>query len=142
MKILVAYESKTGHTQQAAEAIAAAARNLGHQITVKRFPEVNAYDTQTADVLFLGTWVQGMFIFGMKPAGVSQWIPALPSIKGKSVALFCTYAFRPGGALRTLGALLEEQGAVIMGDQAFPRGNPDKNADSFVSGIISAAEAR
>lgn len=142
MKILVAYESKTGHTQQAAEAIGTAARNLGHQITVKRFVEVNAYDTQTADILFLGTWVQGMFIFGMKPAGVGQWIPALPSIKGKSVALFCTYAFRPGGALRSLGALLEEQGARIIGDHAFNRSNPGKDADSFVSGIVNAVEMR
>jgi flavodoxin len=141
MKVLVAYESKSDATRQAAEAIAAAARSMGNQITLKSLGEVNAYDTQTADVLFLGTWAEGSLI-RLKPAGAAQWVRALPSLRGKAVATFCTYGLRPGGVLRQLNGLLEEEGAVIMGDQAFSKGSADRDAESFVSGIISAVEAR
>jgi flavodoxin len=141
MKVLVAYEGQSQPARKVAEAIAAEARNLGNQTTLKSLGEVNAYDTQTADVLFLGTWAEGMLL-NVKPAGAARWVPALPSLRGKAVATFCTYGFRAGGALRKLNALLEEQGARIMGDQAFSNGSAGKNVESFVSGILNAVEMR
>jgi flavodoxin len=141
MNVLIAYNSRTGHTHQAADAIATAARKLGHEASVKRVSEVQAGDVQAADVLFVGTWVAGFILFGVKPAGADQWVPALPSLDGKPVAVFCTYAFNPRGSLRTLANLLEKRGAKIQGQHAFHRSQTSAGAEEFVSQVLQVANA-
>lgn len=140
MNVLVLYQSKSGHTREAAEAIAQATQNLNHETIVKAVSQVRASDIENADVLFVGTWVQGFILFGVKPAGASLWVPALPSLKGKSVGVFCTYAFSPRDSLRALGAMLEARGATILGQHAFHRRRPRHGADLFVQKIVQSAE--
>jgi flavodoxin len=139
MNVLIAYYSRTGYTRQAADAIAAAARKMGHEVVVKRVAEVQEGDVQAADALFVGTWVAGLILFGVRPAGVNEWVPALPSLTGKPVAVFCTYAFHPRGSLRTLAGLLEKRGANIRGQQAFHRRRTSQGAEEFVRGVLGAA---
>ena len=142
MNILVLYQSRKGHTQRTAEAIAQAARELGHEASVKSVIEVRKQDIEAAEVLLIGTWVQGFILFGVKPAGATLWVPALPSLEGKAVGVFCTYAVHPQGSLRALGAMLEARGAAVLGQRAFHRTRPGSGAASFVQGILELAERR
>jgi flavodoxin len=140
MNVLVLYQSRSGHTRDAAEAIAQAVRNLNYEVVVKSVIEVRKADVENADALFVGTWVQGLILFGVKPAGAELWVPALPSLEGKPVGVFCTYAFHPRASLRRLGALLAARGATILGERAFHRSRPGAGAESFVQSVLQSVE--
>ncbi|RPJ02729.1 MAG: hypothetical protein EHM39_01220 [Chloroflexi bacterium] len=136
MNVLVLYQSRNGHTRAAAEGIAEAARRLNHEAVVQSVSQVRAADIERADAIFIGTWVQGYILFGVKPAGATLWAPALPSLKGKAVGVFCTYAFSPRGSLHALGAMLEARGATVLGQHAFHRRRPQHGAEPFVQRIL------
>jgi len=140
MNVLVLYQSRSGHTRTAAEAIAQAARDLNHEVNVKSVIEVRKADVEQADALFVGAWVQGFILFGVKPAGAELWVPTLPSLEGKPVGVFCTYAFHPRGSLRALGAMLAARGAAVVGERAFHRSRPRAGAAPFVQSVLQAAE--
>jgi flavodoxin len=140
MNILVLYHSRNGHTRKVAEAITQTTQNLHHETIVKSVSQVHASDIEAADMLFIGTWVQGFILFGVKPAGASLWVPALPSLKGKAVGLFCTYVFSPLDSLRTLETLLEARGATILGQHAFHRRHLYNGVEPFAQRIIQLAE--
>jgi flavodoxin len=139
MKVLVVYHSRNGHTHQAAEAVAKAVRDQNAEVIVKSIAELRKVDVENANALFVGTWVHGMILFGVRPAGADQWVPSLPSLSGKPVGIFCTYAFHPRGSLKALTTLLEARGAVVKGKQAFHRSRPGDGADQFVSRVLSSA---
>lgn len=139
MNVLVLYNSRNGHTRSMAEAVAQAARDLKHNVTIKSVIEVRQTDIESADALFIGTWVHGLILFGVKPAGAELWVPALPSLEGKPVGVFCTYAFNPRGSLRALGAMLEARGARVVGQQAVHRSRPSEGAPGFVERVLKAA---
>jgi flavodoxin len=140
MNVLVLYQSRSGHTRDAAEAIAQATRNLNHEAVVESVIQVRAADIEKADVLFVGTWVQGFILFGVKPAGADLWVPALPSLEGKAVGVFCTYAFSPRGSLQALSEMLEARGATILGQHAFHRRRPQNGTELFAQRIVQLAE--
>jgi hypothetical protein len=93
-----------------------------------------------ADVLLVGTWIQGFILFDVRPAGAELWVKALPSLGGKPVGVFCTYAFHPRGSLQALGTLLTGRGATIAGERAFHRRRPGDGAAAFVQHVLQAAE--
>jgi flavodoxin len=140
MNVLVLYQSRGGHTRDAAEGIAEATRSLNHETVIKSVIEVRAADIEHADVLFVGTWVQGFILFGVKPAGADLWVPALPSLEGKVAAVFCTYAVSPRGSLQALGAMLRARGATILGERAFHRFRPRHGTEQFAQRIVHLAE--
>ena len=140
MKVLVLYQSRSGHTRDAAEAIAQAARDMNNETVVKSIIEVQKADVEKADALFIGTWIQGFILFGTKPAGAELWVPALPSLEGKPVGIFCTYAFNPRGSLQKLGAMLAARGAKILGQRAFHRSRPTEGAAAFVQSVLQPAK--
>jgi flavodoxin len=136
MKVLILFNSQKGHTQAAAEAMAQAARGQGHDAAIKAVSQTRASDVEAADLLFIGTWVQGFILFGVKPANATLWVPSLPSLKGKRVAVFCTYRFNPRGSLKALSAMLEARGAKIVGQQAFKRDQAVQGAEAFVKQVL------
>jgi flavodoxin len=140
MDVLVLYQSRKGHTRDAAEAIAQAARDLDCGVAVKSVIEVRKADIETADALFIGTWVHGLILFGVRPAGAELWVPALPSLEGKPVGVFCTYAFNPRDSLRVLGDMLIGRGATIIGQRAFHRSRPGDAAKQFVQSVLQSVE--
>ncbi len=140
MHVLTLYQSRSGHTRRAAEAIAKAVHDLGHSAAIKSVIEVRRADVEQADLLFIGTWTQGFILFGVKPAGAQLWVPALPPLAGKPVAVFCTYAFSPRRSLDRLSDLLAARGAVVVGQQAFYRGRPDERAGDFVRQALAAVD--
>jgi len=140
MNILVLYNSQNGHTRHAAEAVAQAARDQKHTVSMKSVIEVRKADVEAADALFVGTWVHGLILFGVRPAGAELWVPALPSLEGKPVGVFCTYAFNPRNSLRSLGTMLAGRGATTVGQHAFHRNHPGDNAAPFVQSVLQAAQ--
>jgi flavodoxin len=140
MNVLVLYQSRNGHTREAAEAIAQAARDLKYDAVVKSINEVSETDISRADRLFIGTWVSGLILFGVKPAGAELWVPSLPSLSGKRVGVFCTYAFNPRESLFTLGEMLKSRGATIVGERAFHRSRPTEGAAQFVQSVLHWSE--
>jgi len=139
MNVLVLYQSRKGHTKAAAEAIAQVARGLNHEVAVKSVIEVLQADVERADVLFVGTWVQGFILFGVRPAGADLWAAALPSLDGKPVGVFCTYLFNPRGSLGMLGDLLAARGGTLVGQRAFHQSRTDDGAEPFVQSALQAA---
>ncbi len=141
MQVLVLYQSRQGHTRQAAEAIGQAVRDQGHTVKVKSVIEVQKTDLEQADVLFVGTWVQGFILFGVKPAEARLWVPALPPLANKPTGIFCTYAFNPRSSLQQLATLLTGRGAKIVGQMAFHRTNPGEGAAAFVQSVLQTNTA-
>jgi len=139
MKALILYHSRAGHTRRAAEAVAGAVRAARHSAVVKSVIEVGPADIAQADVLFVGVWVQGYILLGVKPAGAALWAPALPPLAGKPIGVFCTYLFSPQGSLRQLSALLEARGGRVVAQRAFRRTNPGAGAEQFARQALQAA---
>jgi hypothetical protein len=100
--------------------------------------EVRQADVEQTDLLFIGTWVQGFILFGVKPAGADLWVPALPALKDKPVAVFCTYAFNPRRSLDRLSNLLVARGASIVGKRAFHRRRPGDGVGDFARQMLAA----
>lgn len=142
MSVLFLYNSQKGHTQAVAEAMAQTARGLGHDVTIKAVSQTRASDVQMADVVFIGTWVQGFILFGVKPANATLWVPALPSLQGKPVAIFCTCMVHPRSSLKKLATMLEGRGATVIAQQAFRRNNAVQGADAFVKQVLQSVEQR
>jgi len=136
MNVLVLYQSRNGHTHDVAEAIADVAEDQYHSVKIKSVIEVHQTDVDRADVVFVGTWVHGLIVFGVRPAEAELWVPRLPSLEGKPVGIYCTYAFSPRHSLDTLAEMLVEKGAIVVGQQAFHRNRTRDGADQFVNRVL------
>lgn len=140
MNVLVTYESRGGRTKRAADAIAEAARATGATVVVSPVSDATSERVEEADVLFVGSWVEGFIVIGVGPAGPAlHWIATLPALGGKPAAVFCTYAFNPRGTLAKLEAALAKKGAKVIGARAFHRKAPGAGADGFVKEVLRAA---
>ena len=137
MQILILYQSRKGYTRQTAQIIAEITRKLGHSVIIKSVIEAHKGDIEQADLLFIGTWIQGFILFGVKPAGADLWVPSLPPLTNKPVAIFCTYAFNPRRSLEKLGNLLRARGATIVSQQAFHNGHLGEGVEAFVTHTLS-----
>ncbi len=142
MHILVTYFSQGGNTRISAEAIVEAAQGQPNEVSIKPIGKLTQVDVNDADVIFIGTWVQGYILFGVKPARAELWVPNLPSIEGKPVGVFCTYAFHPRGSLHKLSDMLAGRGANPVAQHAFHRSNLQQGAEAFVQQTLEAARRR
>lgn len=142
MKVLVAYESRSGNTQRAAEEIASASVELGHDVTIKPLVDVRAYDTSLAQVVFVGSWVKGFVVVGVGPAHKAlHHLKSFGSMEGKQAAVFCTYAVHPRSTLDSLRKVLADRGATVLGERAFHgHGDQIDGAAGFATEVLAAAE--
>ena len=133
MKVLVLFESNTGNTQKVAELIGGAAQAAGADVTVRSVRELDLHELSTADVVFLGTWVDGLILFGHRPGGGWRFA-GLPALDNKRVALFCSYAVHGSDAmLKKFTKMLRRKGAVVVARQGFKRGKLDDGIRQFVA---------
>lgn len=142
MNVLVLYQSRKGHTRETAEAITHVLRAQEHTVKLKSVIEAGKADIEQADMLFIGTWVQGFILFGVKPTGADLWVPALPALEGKPTAIFCTYAFNPRSSLQQLADRLAKQGAKVIAKQAFQRNHNTDGIIEFVETAIKSADEK
>lgn len=141
MKAAILIESLTGNTWKAGELIAANLQQEGWQIS--GFAPMNDPDhaaIQNADVVVVGTWVHGLFVLGQKPWGIDN-LRALPSMSGRKVAGFCTYALNPGKSLDVITRELVSTGGEVIGGLSLQRGRLAAHSEEFAARLADAVTA-
>ena len=140
MKAVVLYESMTGNTRRAAELIGGALAADGDDVSVRPITDIDYHELAIADVAFVGTWVDGLVLFGQRPGRAGR-LRKLPVLDRKPVAVFCTYAINAGKALDKTAALLEGKGAVIVGRRQFRRDRLEQGVAEFVDDVRRAVSS-
>jgi nucleoside-diphosphate-sugar epimerase len=138
MKAAVLVESMTGHTWKAGERIANDLTQEGWEIVgFDRLRQPDHSALQAADIVIVGTWVDGLFVVGQKPFGAAA-IGALPAIAGKQAAVFCTFALNPRHTLDKMTSIVSGRGANVIGGLALHRSKIDEHAETFASRLVGA----
>ncbi len=140
MKALVIYESLTGNTRKAGEKIADELNRSGIETVACSIKAIDLQHLSDSDLVVVGSWVDGLFLFGQKPAGVRRLIN-LPVINGKKTAVYCTYALETGKTLEKLSGIVERRGGDVIGGMAIKRNNIDEQAVEFVDRLVGVLDA-
>ena len=116
MNVAIVFDSKTGTTKAAAEAMAGRVRAAGHTCTVGSVEHSDPATVSGADAICVGSWCKGLFfVFQHATEATMDFIDRLDGLKGKPAAVFCTYKTAAGGMLPKMAARLESRGAAVTG---------------------------
>jgi glutamate synthase (NADPH/NADH) small chain len=119
-RVLICYESGGGKTARAAQAIAAGFSARGDTVRLLPITKVGPPELAAADVVVVGSWVEGFVVAGVRPAkAMRTWLAGLPRLGGRTAGVFCTFAIAPKGALSSMRQALEAKGAVVVAQAAF-----------------------
>ena len=139
-RAVVIYESLTGNTARAARLVADEVAAHGVDVAVYPITDIDLKDLAEADVVFVGTWVDGLVLFGHRPGRAGR-IRSMPVIDGKRVAAFMTYAIHAGKALDRFVRVLEERGATVVGRVLLRRDRLDAGVADLVAAALAAVPA-
>ena len=103
MKVVVLHQSRTGNTKKAAELIGGAVQSSGASVSVRSVSNIDYKELADADLIFVGTWVDGLIMFGHRP-GDSGKIKKVPKLWDKKVVAFMTHALNPGNAAEKMAS--------------------------------------
>lgn len=140
MNVVVVYESLTGNTQRAAEAIGDELGRHGVQATVCNITRIDFQALAQADLVILGSWVDGIFVVGQRPGRAGR-LEAFPPIDGKRCFVFCTFALNPGKTLEKMTKIMEGRGAEVLGGMTIKRNHIDQGARDFVARVLDVVPA-
>ncbi len=116
MRVAIVFDSATGTTRAAAEAMAELVRKAGHECTVTPVRDVDPESVSNADALCVGSWCKGLFFVRQRATEETMdFIDHLDDLDGKPVAVFCTYKTAVGRMLVEMAARLESRGAHVTG---------------------------
>jgi len=103
MKAIIIYDSKTGITKGYAEEIG---KFLSEKGIDNRVFSIDNYDEgflKTANMVLLGAWTQGLFLFAQHPGKKwKKFAKNIPEIKNKNVLLFTTYKLLTGSMFKRM----------------------------------------
>lgn len=137
MKVAVLYESRTGNTARVARMIGAAAEELGAEVGVWPTTKANLDFLGRADLVFVGTWTDGVIIAGHRP-GDSRRLKALPGLWGRPTAGFVTYAVHAGDVIDKLERVVTARGGDWIGGRLFKRSRLSEGVGGFVTAAMEA----
>ena len=140
MRALVIHESLTGNTRTAAKAIVAELQREGWEASECSSRQVDLRALQQADVVVVGTWVDGLILFGQRPGGAGK-LAKLPLLGGKPTYVFVTYAIDPGRTLDKLTAEITDRRGDVQGGMVIKRGKLEEGAVEFARRVVEAAES-
>ncbi|MCI0709038.1 MAG: flavodoxin domain-containing protein [Chloroflexi bacterium] len=136
MKIEIVYDSSTGTTAAAAEAMGKTLEHAGHECRVQSVNKANPTDVTEADLICVGSWVKGWFIVKQHPTPASlRFIRELGDLDGKKVVVFCTYKVAIGSTLRQMAAAFEQKGATVVGHFKYRGPEPDGKFGKFAKSL-------
>lgn len=136
---MVIYESLTGTTRAAAQQIAERLVAEGWEATTCSSKVVDLAALQQADVVVVGTWVDGLILVGQRPGGRGR-LAALPLLGGKPTYGFVTFAVHPGKTLEKLTSTLEARGGDVRGAMTIRRDRLADGTAEFVNALLAVAE--
>ena len=136
MKVVVLHQSRTGNTKKAAELIGGAVQSSGASVSVRSVSNIDYKELADADLIFVGTWVDGLIMFGHRP-GDSGKIKKVPKLWDKNVIAFMTHALNPGNAAEKMASLLEEHGANVLATRSLNRHRLESEAPAFANEALS-----
>ena len=140
MKAALLVESLTGNTTRAAERIAGGLSEEGGSITgLSRGRRPDLASIQQADVGLVGTWTHGLFVVGQAPWAAAE-IANLPTMRGKRIAGFLTYALDAGRSLDRMSTAMGSTGGEVIGGLLIKRGRIEEHCDAFVHRLLGAVE--
>jgi hypothetical protein len=140
MRAVVIYESLTGNTARAARLVAEEVAAQGVDVALYPITDVGLKDLAEADIVFVGTWVDGFVLFGQRPGRAGR-IKHLPVIDGKRVAAFMTFAINAGKALDRFARVLDERGATVVSRVLLRRDRLDAGIADFVAVSLDSVPA-
>ena len=140
MNVVVIHQSRTGNTRRAAELIGGAVAATGATVTVRPVTNLDYGELALADLVFVGTWVDGLVLFGHRPGDAGK-ISQIPPLWDKKVVAFMTHALNPGNAADKLAALLSGNGAEVVAARSLNRRRLEVEAPAFVAEVLAAVGA-
>jgi hypothetical protein len=141
VKAVILYESLTGKTARAAELIAGNLQAAGVPVlAVNKVTDVDLQALAEADMVIVGTWVDGLLFVGQRP-GRQGRIWALPALAGKQAVVYVTYAIDAGKTLDKLTRILESRGAEVLGGLQIRRDDLEGGARDFVDRLLANVSA-
>ena len=135
MNAIVLYESLTGNTKKAAGFIVDELVANGVAATSCPTTAVDFQALADADLVIVGSWTDGLFLFGQKPASSGR-LSQLPFLTGKQAAVFCTYALETGKTLEKLEDIIKGRGADVVGGMAIRRNKLQEGSAEFVTRLL------
>ena len=138
LRALVIHESLTGNTRTAARHIVDELVAQGWEASECSSREVDLPALQAADVLIVGSWVDGLFFFGQRPGGGGK-LSKLPLLGNKPTYVYVTFAIDPGRTLAKLTALIEERHGDVVGGMTIRRNDLLEGSVEFAHRVVQAA---
>lgn len=137
MRAVVIYESLTGNTRRAAEVIGDELVRSGIETAVCQITDIDYQALSSAELVVVGSWVDGLFVVGQRPGRAGRMGSLLPAMAGKRAAVYCTFALNPGRTLQKLTALVEAKGAEVVGGMAIRRDDLEAGARDLVDRLVA-----
>ena len=137
MHAIVIYESLTGNTRRAAEAMARRLTARGVTTVACPITRIDYQALSEADLVVVGSWVDGLLVVGQRPGRMGR-IAQLPALAGKRAVVYLTYALHPGKALQKLSDAVAGRGAEVLGGVTIRRDRVEAGVDDLVERILDA----
>jgi flavodoxin len=136
VNIAIVYDSLTGTTAKAAEAMGKMLEEQGHQCRVQTLSQADPDEVSEADLICVGSWVKGLFIIRQHPTeGTMNFIERLGNLAGKDTVVFCTYKVATGSSLRQMAKALAGKGAKVVGQFKYRGPKPNSKFASFSTNL-------
>lgn len=111
MKSIVIYHSWTGNTKQIAEAIQSGISEIFDECEIAPMMDLDIEKLAYYDLIGLGSFVQTF----QEPAVVTDFINAMPDLKGKYGFTFCTHGTLAGSYIARMVTGLRDKGLTVTG---------------------------
>jgi flavorubredoxin len=134
MRAVVIYESLTGNTKKTAHLIGQGLQGTGWDVSVCPVTNVDLAALHEADLVVVGSWTDGVFVFGQRPGRLGR-LRALPAMAGKKAVVFVTYALHSGKVLEKMTAEVEALGAEVIGGMTIRRDDLAGGAQDIVRSL-------
>jgi hypothetical protein len=134
------YESLTGNTAKAGQAIAAALTAEG--LPTQAFPikHIDYQALSKADLVIVGSWVDGFVVVGQRPGRLGR-IKGMPALAGKRAVVYLTYAIDAGKALQKMSDAVTARGAEVLGGQLIRRDKLEQGVADFVDRVLQVTSS-
>ena len=139
MKVAIVYDTSTGTTAGAAEAMAKVVEAAGHRCVVENVSNADPKRVAASGAIVLGCWTKGYYVIKQHPSEPAlKFIDGL-SLNGKPTAVFATYKFAIGSTLRHLANAAESAGGKVTGMYKVKGAKVPEGFEEWVASLDSGA---